>query len=102
MRVYSDKNNDEYSKNHLPFLGSHSIIVGQNKLYKWGFLQLEDEEWNVCVTSCENCFQLAVGIPEQNKPKFCPYCGLPLRVNKSEDTNDTSQEETQPEPDPHA
>lgn len=37
--------------------------------------KMEDVNGDVYDTDCGNCFQFNDGSPEENKFKFCPYCG---------------------------
>lgn len=40
---------------------------------------------NICdywSTSCGNAFIINEGTPYQNKMKFCPYCGQPIKARK--------------------
>jgi hypothetical protein len=43
----------------------------------WG-----EEEFGNWETDCGKCWQLTDGTPEENEMKFCPFCGLELRVNR--------------------
>jgi len=39
----------------------------------------EDWEGRYWDTSCGECFSLEAGTPDENKMKFCAYCGKPLK-----------------------
>lgn len=43
---------------------------------KW---KLEDEEVNLYVTGCKEYHLLDEGTPEENKYRYCPYCGKKIR-----------------------
>lgn len=43
---------------------------------KW---KLEDEEANLYVTGCKEYHLLDEGTPEENKYRYCPYCGKKIR-----------------------
>jgi len=36
-------------------------------------------EWNTYDTECGGTFELFAGDPEENKMKFCPYCGREIK-----------------------
>lgn len=43
---------------------------------KW---KLEDEEVNLYVTGCKEYHLLCEGTPEENKYRYCPYCGKKIK-----------------------
>ena len=43
---------------------------------KW---KLEDEEVNLYVTGCKEYHLLCEGTPEENKYRYCPYCGKNIK-----------------------
>ena len=43
---------------------------------KW---KLEDEEVNLYVTGCKEYYLLCEGTPEENKFRYCPYCGKKIK-----------------------
>lgn len=45
--------------------------------YKW-------DGYGYWETGCDNLFQFNTGGPEENRFKFCPYCGKPIEVVENE------------------
>lgn len=43
---------------------------------KW---KLEDEEVNLYVTGCKKYYLVGEGTPEENKYRYCPYCGKKIK-----------------------
>lgn len=56
------------------------IKLIDNEVCIWSLDNELENKWN---TSCENAHFLESQSPENNKYKFCTYCGRKIRVNKT-------------------
>ena len=61
---------------------------------EWGYLE-DDDAWE---TSCDEMHYLNSGNPEDNRYKFCPYCGqrLTMRTPDFETGDAESDSESNP------
>lgn len=37
--------------------------------------KLEEPDWNAYATECGEMFCIEMGTPQENKMRFCPFCG---------------------------
>jgi hypothetical protein len=43
----------------------------------WSRFSSDPEYWS---TSCDNAWYFIDGTPEENRVKYCPFCGKPIKV----------------------
>ena len=58
---------------------AEGLVTDQKRYCEWK----PDYDYEYYETSCGNCFCVE-GTPEENRMKFCPYCGRQLREVKAD------------------
>jgi len=73
------------------------IVVRMSKACEWQEPETVTEiDWNIWGTSCGNTHQFEDGGPEENKYRFCPYCGRRVVVIESETYGSSCEEDLYP------